>query len=154
MAVPSSGELSLRGIRHEFYNSNYSGTTSFSDVGLTSLSIGDYGAVNTANASANRPDGSTPHEMSEFYSYDHDYIALTSFSTLVSTSFGICGNTLTGTAWHDGSGTLPANGDRIYSNSSGTSTHNNSYLTTNASIGGVTTSSTGYVNGTFSCGRK
>ena len=115
----------------------------FSDVGLTSLSCGLYGTVNTANPSANRPNGSTPHEMSEFYSYDHDYVALTSFSTLVSTNFGLCGNTLTGTAWHDGSGTLPANGDRIYSNSSGTSTHNSSYLTTNSSLGGVTTSSTG-----------
>ena len=97
---------------------------------------------------ANRPNGTVPHQMSEFYAYDHYYVALTSFSTLVSTGFGLCGNTLTQTAWHDGSSTLPTTGDRIYSNSSGTATHNSKYLTTSVS-GGVTTSSTGYVNGSF-----
>jgi hypothetical protein len=31
-----------------------------------------FAAINTANSSSNRPNGSTPHSMSEFYSYDHD----------------------------------------------------------------------------------
>ena len=40
MAVPSSGELSLLGIRNEFYNSNYNGSTSFSDVSLLHYPLG------------------------------------------------------------------------------------------------------------------
>ena len=72
MAVPSSGILSLRGIRNELYNNNYSASNSFSNVSLTSMSTGVNGTINTANASSNRPNGSAPHYMSEFYSYNHD----------------------------------------------------------------------------------
>lgn len=72
MAVPSSGILSLRGIRNELYNNNYSASNSFSNISLTSMSTGVNGTINTANASSNRPNGSAPHYMSEFYSYNHD----------------------------------------------------------------------------------
>ena len=33
---------------------------------------GGFDSINTANPATDRPDGSTPHSMSEFYSYDHD----------------------------------------------------------------------------------
>ena len=72
MAVPSSGILSLRGIRDELYNNNYNASNSFSNVSLTSMSTGVNGTINTANASSDRPNGSAPHYMSEFYSYNHD----------------------------------------------------------------------------------
>lgn len=72
MAVPSSGALSMRGIRNELYNNNYNASISFTNVSLNTMSTGGNGTINTANSSSNRPDGSTPHAMSEFYSYNHD----------------------------------------------------------------------------------
>jgi hypothetical protein len=75
MAVPSSGILSLRGIRNELYNNNYSASNSFSNVSLTSMSTGVNGTINTDNSSSNRPNGSAPHYMSEFYRYDHDLVS-------------------------------------------------------------------------------
>lgn len=158
MAVPSSGELSMYGIRHELYNNNYNGSVSLVNIGLTSLSTGEYsnGTINTANPSANRPNGSTPHEMSEFYAYDHDYVALTSFSALSNEDFGICGNSLTETLYHNGSGTLPSAlaGDTIYEDSAGTTAVTSKYVTTDASLGGVLTNQSGVASATFSCGRR
>lgn len=72
MAVPSSGELSLRSIMDELSNSNYSGTTVFTNISLRGLSDGTVATINTSNDAADRPDGSAPHSMREFYSYDHD----------------------------------------------------------------------------------
>jgi uncharacterized membrane protein YgcG len=81
MAVPGPGNaLSLAKIRDEIENNNYnanlygytSGPTSLQDI-----SNGTYDTINTNNASANRPDGSAPHSMSEFYSYDHDLVSIT-----------------------------------------------------------------------------
>lgn len=62
----------MRGIRNELYNNNYNASTVFTNISLNSMSVGNNGTINTANSSANRPDGSSPHAMSEFYSYNHD----------------------------------------------------------------------------------
>ena len=73
MAVPSSGAISLKGVHQELNTNNYS--TSLFDgnsISLKECSDGTEATINTANASADRPDGSTPHAMSEFYAYDHD----------------------------------------------------------------------------------
>ena len=75
MAVPSSGQLSLNSIYNELDDDDYSGGTTNSDVSLTNLcTSGDPPDedINTDNASGDRPDGSAPHQMSEFYNYDHD----------------------------------------------------------------------------------
>ena len=72
MAVPSSGALSMRGIRREIGNNNYSATNNYSNISLSSMSGGSNGTINTNNSSANRPNGSSPHQMSEFYAYNHD----------------------------------------------------------------------------------
>lgn len=73
MAVPGLGSsISLRGIRNEFYNNNYNGTNTFSNISLEQASIGGYGAINTNNSIANRPDTVSPHAMGEFTGYDHD----------------------------------------------------------------------------------
>jgi len=72
MAVPASGSISLRGIRNELHNNNYSGSNTFSNVSLKDMSTGNNGAINTNNAIADRPDGVAPHAMTEFYNYDHD----------------------------------------------------------------------------------
>ncbi len=96
MAIPSSGALSLAGIRAEITTNTYNASATT----LTSLqeaSAGGYGTINTANASANRPDGSVPHSMAEFYAYDHD---LSSFADDI--SFDLDGTN----DYLEGSGTL------------------------------------------------
>jgi hypothetical protein len=75
VAVPSSGELSLLKIRREL-GGNYNSSTSHSDVSLKECSDGTVATINTQNASADRPDGSAPHAITEFYAYDHSLSGL------------------------------------------------------------------------------
>ena len=66
MAVPSSGAIRLDAdILVELGQGNEEGGS------LSDASRGIIETINTNNAVADRPDGSTPHAMSEFYSYDH-----------------------------------------------------------------------------------
>ena len=83
MAVPSSGAISLAGIRAELATNTYnaSATTASS---LEDCSDGTVATINTGNAANDRPDGNTPHAMSEFYAYDHD---VSSFSDSISFDF-------------------------------------------------------------------
>jgi hypothetical protein len=76
MTLPASGEISLNDINVE---TGRTGTTA--NTSLKNMSDGTTITINTANASADRPDGSAPHSMSEFYSYDHD-LASTSWSNV------------------------------------------------------------------------
>ena len=66
MTLTASGQISMNDINVEF---GRSGTTANSS--LEDLSDGTVATINTANDSGDRPDGSAPHEMTEFYSYDH-----------------------------------------------------------------------------------
>jgi len=72
VAVPSSGAISLAGIRAELATNTYnaSATTTSS---LEDCSGGGVDTINTSNAANDRPDGNEPHAMSEFYAYDHDF---------------------------------------------------------------------------------
>ena len=83
MAVPSSGALSLAGIRAELATNTYDATAT-TQSSLKGCSEGSVATINTANSASNRPDGSTPHSMAEFYSYDHD---LSSFTDDISFDF-------------------------------------------------------------------
>ena len=66
MAIASSGAIRLDAdILVELGQGNEDGG------GLSDASRGIIDTINTNNAVADRPDGSTPHAMSEFYSYDH-----------------------------------------------------------------------------------
>ena len=76
MAVPSTGELSLLGIRREVSNNDYNSSTNYTNISLEDLSDGTVATINTSNNSSDRPDQSAPHEMSEFYNYDHDLAGL------------------------------------------------------------------------------
>jgi len=77
MAVPDSGQLELSKIYNELEKDDYNaGYTPPDDLSLTELSDGTVDTINTANDSSDRPDGSAPHQMSEFYSYDHDASAV------------------------------------------------------------------------------
>jgi len=72
MAVPSSGEVSLLKLMNELSDDDYDAGEDHNDVSLSDLSDGTVSSINTDNDAADRPDGSAPHAMSEFYSYDHD----------------------------------------------------------------------------------
>ena len=76
MAVPNSGVLSLLGIRREVSGNNYNSSTNYTNISLEDLSDGTVATINTSNNSSDRPDGSAPHAMSEFYVYDHDLSGL------------------------------------------------------------------------------
>jgi len=81
MAVPASGELSLNSIYNELDDDNYSGGTTNSNISLKELSDGTVDIINTAHGiGSNRPDGSVPYGMSEFYSYNHDEFYYFTFS--------------------------------------------------------------------------
>jgi len=67
MACPSSGAIKLTGdIGVEL------GLSSISECGIEKASRGVYAQINTDNDAADRPDGNTPHSLTEFYSYDHN----------------------------------------------------------------------------------
>ena len=88
MAVPSSGILYLGGLAFEKLEDEYDdglpGTIddSYGPFSLRDITQGgdtygggeDYDATNTASTS--HPNNTAPYSMSEFYSYDHDTVAL------------------------------------------------------------------------------
>ena len=80
MAVPSSGALSLAGIKAEVENNEYNASAT-STSSLESLATET--SINSNSAST--PNASAPHAMSEWYSYDHD--AAPSFTDNISFDF-------------------------------------------------------------------
>jgi len=73
MIVPSSGAISLSGIANEIDDDDYDNDSFQGAISLEDFSTGGEATINTANSSSNRPDGDTPHSMSEWYAYDHDF---------------------------------------------------------------------------------
>lgn len=65
MALQSSGQIKMSELNTEF------GLAPEREITLKSASDGTIAAINTANAAADRPDGTAPHAISEFYSYNH-----------------------------------------------------------------------------------
>lgn len=81
MAVPASGELSLWKIMNEVDDDDYNAGGQYSNISLSDLSDGTVDIINTAHGiGSNRPDGSVPYGMSEFYSYNHDEFYYFTFS--------------------------------------------------------------------------
>lgn len=79
MAVPSSGTLSLEKLAKEKVLEDYNSSTSiYGGIHLSDLAKGgnEAGSVTeydeTNNNSSSKPNETGPHEMSEWYSYDHD----------------------------------------------------------------------------------
>ena len=74
MAVPSSGTLVMGKIYQEIDGSGYSSASdSGESASLTDMSTGNSPDSLNTNSSS-KPDGSTPHSMSEFYGYDHSFV--------------------------------------------------------------------------------
>ena len=157
MAVPDSGELSLRGIRAELATNNYNNSVAYTNVSLNSMSVGTNGTINTNNASVDRPNGTAPHNTSEFYSYDNDAVAApsrTSFSS-VRYATATCPATLTTTHYHDGSGTYPTTGDIIYDSAFDVAPSTSGYYFFSQSQAAVITDKTdGIVVSIYTCPRS
>jgi len=136
MAVPSSGTLSLLGLAREKQNDSYTNTTVLvgqqgNSPGAISLescatSGNNHGpqvvmeATNTGSSSY--PNSSTPHGMSEWYSYDHDAVVLAAksvYTTSVPKGVFACGQTTNGTWYFPDQS--PAVNDQVYTASNGTS---------------------------------
>jgi len=122
MAVPASGQISLRAIRNELSANNYNGTSQFTNVSLNSMSTGANGTINTSNASTNRPNGAAPHNMSEFYSYDHDFSSTTYTRVTMyyseDSAYGACNSEETVDIYYDSDDEL-SSGTDVYSTSDG-----------------------------------
>ena len=93
MAVPGSGEISLARIYFELTANDYDDfDPSDPDIDEDFLSLTNFSTganppnetINTGNDSSNRPDGSAPHAMSEFYGYDHDLVVVPTWSSVFS----------------------------------------------------------------------
>lgn len=113
MALTASGQLSLGDIATEM------------EVGLSNVSLTNQSTEGINTNSESYPDGSTPHAVSEFYSYDHSASPpLTEFNVDEST-YGdgaeACASGTSNTTWyHDGAGSYPTTGDTVYTDSGGT----------------------------------
>ena len=70
--VPTT-DISMKGVKNEIDNDDYTEEDNYDDISLTELSDGTAGTINTANPSDDRPDGVAPHALSEFADYDHDF---------------------------------------------------------------------------------
>ena len=142
MAVPSSGSISLLGICREKQNDDYTDTTAIQG-GQGGNVVGGNGTVSlescatsgsnhgpqvvmeaTNTSSPSYPNGTTPHAMSEFYSYDHDYVARVGkyvYDTAVAKGVFACAQTVSSTQWYfpDAS---PAISDQVYTSATGSGT--------------------------------
>lgn len=138
MAVPFAGAITLKKIgaekRYNDYNSsNFPG----SNLSLTQMSQGtQFGTINSANASSDRPDGNAPHAMSEFYNYDHNKVLISTPSVgtgTISQSSGII--SMVGNVSSTGGATVTARGHVASSSTSSPTVSNNSFQTTHPTGG-------------------
>ena len=66
MALTSSGQIKMSEI-----NTELGVTSTTANSSLAGQSDGSVATINTNNSNVDRPNGTAPHLMSEFYSYDH-----------------------------------------------------------------------------------
>jgi len=82
MALQSSGQISFANINTEL------GRSSTAEIGINEAEAGSYGAIN--QASAQKPNGSTPNAINEWYSYDHTAVVNTFQVSLATSNAGVC----------------------------------------------------------------
>ena len=143
MAVPTYDEMGDPGMElvrvarervGQDYDSSYAMTNPISLKDLSALAGGSaggsgnsYPAINLLNpvgATFNlnrRPDGSNPLKMSEFFGYNQLLTRRVVRFAFSSTSSAACLVAMSSTYYyHDGSGTLPVGGDKMYTATTGT----------------------------------
>ena len=145
MALAASGQISISQI-----NTELGRTSTTTNTSLRQCSNGTNGTINTANATADRPNTTAPHSMSEFYSYNHTLSSVTLFLAAGPSRSSNCGNEMGTKYYHNGSGELPTTGDSIFTNSAGTTAASNGYYLT-YTLGGVIIEEGAEVTGTFEC---
>ena len=141
MALPASGNpISINQIRAEMSNPNGS---------LTTLSTTTVNAASSA-----KPDGSTPHSLSEFYSYDHSASAGLTELALIG-PFGDpgegCGQSPDTNFYHDGGGSPYANGVIYYQNDDNTGPVADEGFYGYSAEAGISINGSGEVDGTYDC---
>ena len=145
MALAASGQISISQI-----NTELGRTSTTTNTSLAQCSDGTNGTINTANATADRPNTTAPHSMSEFYSYNHTLSSVTLFLAAGPSRSSNCGSDIETKFYHDGSGTLPVRGDSIFTNSAGTTAAEAGYYLTSPS-GGIIIEEGAEVTATFDC---
>ena len=142
MALPASGNpISILQVNVEMSNPNGS---------LTVLSTTDVNAASSA-----KPDGSTPHKLSEFYSYDHSASAgLT--EELLNGPWGsaeeACGNAGDTSFFHDGGGSPYDIGVTYYREDDDTGpTAEAGFYMYGSGESGISLDGSGVVDGQFDC---
>jgi len=151
MPLQSSGTITVDDIYTELGNSNIGLS---GGVALSALETGAFGSINTN--STNKPDGSTPYAMSEWYGYDHNATGATltaynssNFGQL--SAFNACSDKSSVTYYHDGALSEPAVGDTLYSDSAGTNSLAAGYYRLTTPGTWVLTNSSGTVTSAGSC---
>lgn len=119
MALPSSGQISFSQITVEL------GGSSNQEISISDAAEGLLVTLNTN--SANIPNDSTPHSISEWYGYDHSAggVSLTEFNAggpFDSVEQACEAQDNSGTFYHDGSNTFPVTDDFIYEDDAGNTT--------------------------------
>lgn len=82
MVLPSSGQISFNDLRVEL------GVSSQAPFSITSASTGIYATINTISPSY--PNSATPHQISEWYSYNHSATTTTTSTTTTTTTALVC----------------------------------------------------------------
>ena len=142
MALPASGNpISINQVRVEMSNPNGS---------LKVLSTTEVNAASSA-----KPDGSTPHSLSEFYSYDHSASAGLTEEALIG-PFGDpnegCGQGGETGFYHDGGGSPYDNGVTYYQEDDNTSpTAEAGFYMYGSGESGISLDGSGVVDGQFDC---
>jgi len=142
MALPDSGNpISINQIRVEMGNANGSLTT------LSTTEVND--------ASSAKPDGSTPHSLSEFYSYDHAASAGLTEEAL-NGPWGEpvegCGNAGDTGFFHDGGGSPYDEGVTYYREDDDTGpTAEAGFYMYGSGESGISLNESGQVDGQFDC---
>lgn len=147
MPLQSSGQISMSDIAGEK-------PTIMQDMSLSAMS-----SLGINSASSFKPNGTAPHAISEFYGYDHYASSGPSLTQITMSSqtypnyydaMILCGNNTTKDYWHDGTRFTPGIGDRIYTDSFGSSTLRSRHVY--GPWGEViTTDGAGYVNAITLC---
>jgi len=151
MALQSSGTITVEDIYTELGNSNIGLS---GGVALSSLETGGFGNINTN--STNKPDGSTPYAMSEWYGYDHNAASqtLTSYNSTINpqlSAFNACGDKTSITYYHDGLKADPLVGDTLYSDSAGNNSLAAGYYQLSSLGSWVLTNSSGTITSAGGC---
>jgi len=141
MAMPDSGNpISISQIKTEMGSSDGSLTT------LSTTSVND--------ASSAKPDGSAPHSLSEFYSYDHSATArLTELSLFGPGGDGSenCEQSPDTAYYHDGGVSPYANGVIYYQTDDDTGPVADEGFYGYSSAAGISINASGEVDGTYDC---